>query len=56
MAAMYSYKMLERVLKEQCNLIDDKDNPLELKVPKEIVSDSLQNPSAPEATYSGHKG
>ena len=55
-SAMYSYKMLERVLKEQCNLTDDKDNPLELKAPKEIVSDSLQNPSDPDATYSGHKG
>jgi len=53
---MYSYKLLARVLKEQCNLTDDKDNPVELKKPKEIVSDSLQNPSDPEATYSGHKG
>jgi hypothetical protein len=53
---MYSYKLLERVLKEQCNLTDDKDNPVELKKPKEIVSDSLQNPSDPDATYSGHKG
>jgi hypothetical protein len=55
-AAMYSYKLLERVLKEQCNLTDDKDNPVELKKPKEIASDSLQNPSDPDATYSGHKG
>ena len=55
-AAMYSYKLLERVLKEQCNLTDDKDNPVELKVPKQIASDSLQNPSDPDATYSGHKG
>ena len=53
---MYSYKLLERVLKEQCNLTDDKDNPVELKNPKEIVSHSLQNPSDPDATYSGHKG
>jgi hypothetical protein len=55
-ATMYSYKLLERVLKEQCNLTDDKDNPVELKKPKEIVSNSLQNPSDPDATYSGHKG
>ena len=55
-AAMYSYKLLERVLKEHCNLTDDKDNPVELKKPKEIASDSLQNPSDPDATYSGHKG
>jgi hypothetical protein len=53
---MYSYQLLERVLKEQCNLTDDKDNPVELKAPKEIPSDSLQNPSDPDATYSGHKG
>lgn len=46
----------ERVLKEHCNLTNDKDNPVELKKPKEIASDSLQNPSDPDATYSGHKG
>ena len=54
--AMYSYKLLERVLNEQCNLTDDKENPVELKTPKQIPSDSLQNPSDPDATYSGHKG
>jgi len=54
--AMYSYKLLERVLHEQCNLTDDKDNPVELKAPKQIPSDSLQNPSDTDATYSGHKG
>ena len=53
---MYSYKLLERVLKEQCNLTGDKDNPVVLKTPKDIPSDSLQNPSDPDATYSGHKG
>ena len=53
---MYSYQLLERVLKEQCHLTDDKDNPVELKAPKEIPSDSLQNPSDSDATYSGHKG
>jgi len=53
---MYSYKLLERVLREQCHLTDDKDHPVELKTPKQIPSDSLQNPSDPDATYSGHKG
>jgi len=52
---MHSYKLLERVLKEQCNLSDD-GKAVELKRPKEIPSDSLQNPSDPDATYSGHKG
>lgn len=55
-SAMYSYKLLARILKDQCNLTEDKDNPVELKKPKQIASDSLQNPSDPDATYSGHKG
>ncbi len=55
-ASMYKYKQLERILREQCNLTEDKDNPVELKKPKEIPSDSLQNPSDPDASYSGHKG
>ena len=55
-AAMYSYKMLERVLNQQFNLTDDKSNPVEIKAPTQIATDCLQNPSDPDATYSGHKG
>lgn len=54
--SMYSYKLLERVLSEQCNVTEDADSPVALKAPKQIVSDSLQNPCDPDATYSGHKG
>jgi hypothetical protein len=54
--SMHSYKLLERVLKEQCNLNSNDSKPVEIKKPKEIPSDSLQNPSDPDATYSGHKG
>jgi hypothetical protein len=53
---MYSFKILQRVLHEQCNLTEDANNPVKVKTPKEIPSDSLQNPSDPDATYSGHKG
>lgn len=54
---MHSYKLLERVLNEQCNLnVSDNTNPVTVKPPKEIPSNSLQNPSDPDATYSGHKG
>ena len=52
---MHSYKLLERVLREQCNLSDD-GRAVHVRKPKEIPSDSLQNPSDPDATYSGHKG
>lgn len=56
--AMYSYKMLERVLNEQCNLVNDPQGgqKVDIKPPKDISSNSLQNPSDPDATYSGHKG
>lgn len=54
--AMHSYKHLERVLAEQCTLTGSDDAPVEIKPPKQIPSDSLQNPSDPDATFSGHKG
>jgi hypothetical protein len=53
--SMHSFRLLERVLNEQCNVSDD-GKQVEMKKPKEIPSDSLQNPSDPDATYSGHKG
>lgn len=55
---MHSYKLMQRVLSEQCELADDGGavNKVAVKKPREIASDSLQNPSDPEATYDGHKG
>ena len=55
--SMHSYKLMQRVLAEQCNLENDKDGEkVTLKKPRQVASDSLQNPSDPDATYSGHKG
>ena len=51
---MNSYKLLCRIVKEQCHV--QPDGTIEVKVAKQIKSDSLQNPSDPDATYSGHKG
>ena len=54
---MHSYKLMQRVLKEQCTVeSDDSDCKVTAKKPKEIASDSLQNPSDPDTSYSGHKG
>jgi hypothetical protein len=53
-SGMTSYKLLCRIVKEQCEV--QSDGTIELKAPKQIGSDSLQNPSDPDATYSGHKG
>lgn len=48
-----SYRLLKRLLSEQCRVVDKK---VEIKKPKEVPSDSLQNPSDPDATYDGYKG
>jgi hypothetical protein len=56
---MYSYGLLLRVLHEQCRVKETADGQLveiEVKPSKEISSASLQNPSDPDAGYSGHKG
>jgi hypothetical protein len=56
---MSSYKLLVRVLEEQCNVTeasDDQAAEVSLKPAKEVSSDSLQNPSDPDAAYDGHKG
>ena len=52
---MHSFKLLQRILHEQCTVSDDESR-VEVKAPKQIPSDSLQNPSDPDASYSGHKG
>ena len=57
--AMYSYSLLVRVFHEQCRVREAADGELieiEVKPPKEVPSDSLQNPSDPDAGYSRHKG
>ena len=54
---MNSYQLMERVLEEQCIVtISGKDKDVEIKKPKDIPSNSLQNPSDEDASYSGHKG
>ena len=56
---MDSFKLLIRLFKEQC-VIEENDHSSEQKAVarpnKEVPSDSLQNPSDPDAGYSGHKG
>lgn len=58
---MKSFALMKRVFNEQCELAENtgmKDRPVvaEPKPAKQVSSDSLQNPSDPDATYDGHKG
>jgi len=55
---MNSYRMMERVLGEQCEMVSDDggDRTVRPKDKMKIACDSLQNPSDPDAAYNGHKG
>jgi hypothetical protein len=55
---MTSYQFLVRLLKEQCILerVDKLTTQVSVKENKDVSSDSLQNPSDPDAGYSGYKG
>jgi len=55
--SMHSYKLMQRVLTEHCRVKSDGDKQrVIVKKPKDVPTDSLQNPSDPDAAYSGHKG
>ena len=55
--SMASYKLLVRMFGEQC-VVEKSDDATKviIKPNKEVSSQSLQNPSDPDATYCGHKG
>jgi hypothetical protein len=54
---MSSFKLLVRLFQEQCIVEDHKGERIPVAKPnKDVPSDSLQNPSDPDAGYSGHKG
>ena len=57
-SGMSSYKLMARVLDEQCEVKPGEEGPAQVSVkpPKKVPSDSLQNPSDPDAGYDGHKG
>ena len=57
LSSMHSFKLLQRILSEQCQVEGSGENcKVSVKESKQIPSDSLQNPSDPDASYSGHKG
>lgn len=57
-ASMSSFQLLQRVLKDHCHIQEAPGQPATVivKAAKEVSSDSLQNPSDPDAGYDAHKG
>lgn len=56
---MDTYRLMVRVLKEQCIVEQDAttgEKQVAIKANKDVPSDSMQNPSDPDAGYDGHKG
>jgi hypothetical protein len=51
--SLYSYKDLQRVFSEHCCIENEH---VMVKPNKDVPTDSLQNPSDPDATYDAHKG
>lgn len=52
-----AYHCLERVLREQCTVTGSgREAKVTVKPPKTVPPDCLQNPSEPDAGYSGYKG
>jgi hypothetical protein len=58
-ADLPAYQLIERVLREQCEVIDaggGEAEKLRVKEDTELTGDVLQNPSDPGSTYNAHKG
>jgi hypothetical protein len=54
---MKSFDLLKRTFSDQCNMQPETgQEAVEVKPAKEVKSTSLQNPSDPDAGFSGHKG
>jgi hypothetical protein len=55
---LYSYATMLRVLNDHCEIREEEGAMalLSVKPNREVASNSLQNPSDPDATYDGHKG
>jgi len=56
-AGLPSFRLLGRVLQEQCRVTETAGaRTVSVREAREVPPDSLQNPSDPDAAYSGHKG
>jgi hypothetical protein len=57
-ADLESYLVLSRVFEEQCEVVHSttEDLLVQVKEPSTIPSDTVQNPSDPDASYNSHRG
>jgi hypothetical protein len=56
---MSSYKLLQRLLQEQCSVVESSEEQtdrVDIKASSDIAQNSLQSPADPDAGYNPHKG
>lgn len=51
-----SFRLLEQVFQEQCEVTNDATDPVAVKDPQDIPCDSVLNPADPDASYNRHRG
>jgi len=60
-AQLDSFQLLERVLAEQCDIVQDESDTdaeaqIVVKTPQDVASDNVVNPADPDTSYNAHKG
>jgi Sec-independent protein translocase protein TatA len=51
-----SFGLLQCVFDEQCKIVDNREEPVVVKMPEEIPCDNVLNPADPDASYNTHRG
>jgi Transposase DDE domain/Transposase domain (DUF772) len=55
-ATLESFKLLERIFREQCELADDPQAPVVVRPPRQNDCDAIVSPADPDARYNKHRG
>jgi Sec-independent protein translocase protein TatA len=55
-AELESFQLLARIFEEQCEVVDDPDQPVTIRPPRTKDCDTILSPADPDASYNKHKG
>ncbi len=55
-AELESYRLLEQIFQEQCELTGNRESPVEIRPPRKEGCDGIVSPADPDARYNKHRG
>ena len=55
-ATLDSFRLLEQIFQEQCELTGDRESPVEIRPPRKNDCDGIVSPADPDARYNKHRG